>query len=293
MQNNDIWDQIEQTGFGEHLDEEMFEYISAYCDGECAPKERRLVEAYLSENPQARALLADLRSQTALLTEGSQDPPAWLRESILNKTVKRTALKWPIWAGTAAAAAACTVGFLLFAKFPAPARSGALAANTGNPRKETQVLPARPPKVSKETAQELVDMKKNPGRESLKTSAPRVVQAVYSPGNKVEAEAEPSAAAKQPPSAPKANKVVPPANVPAAYASVDYAAVGRAQPAAPDPVPMASQQETQESMVAEGRKEEGPVMTDAREKLRSKLKKLNDEQKDEAQRDLKKSFASK
>ena len=114
MGNKDIWDAIETAGSGEHLDEEMFEFISAYADGECSAKERRLVEAYLAENANGRELLADLRMQTSMLSEDLVDSPDWLRASILSKTTERRTLKWPFAAGIAATAAAAAAVALIY-----------------------------------------------------------------------------------------------------------------------------------------------------------------------------------
>lgn len=105
MGNRDIWDEIELVSKAEHLDEEMFEYLSAYADGECTAKERRLVEAYLAESAEARAQLAELRMQASMAADGFVDPPEWLRGAILAKTVDRPRLKWPFAAALTAATA--------------------------------------------------------------------------------------------------------------------------------------------------------------------------------------------
>lgn len=105
MGNRDIWDEIELVSKAEHLDEEMFEYLSAYADGECTAKERRLLEAYLAESAEARAQLAELRMQASMAADGFVDPPEWLRGAILAKTVDRPRLKWPFAAALTAATA--------------------------------------------------------------------------------------------------------------------------------------------------------------------------------------------
>jgi hypothetical protein len=103
----DIWDELQISAPAESLDEEMFELLSAYLDGECSVKERRLVEAYLAGSPQALGVLADLRSHAALLSH-QFEPPASLRTAILAATIgnrkPRTAWRWVVPAGLAAAA---------------------------------------------------------------------------------------------------------------------------------------------------------------------------------------------
>ncbi|MCH8275761.1 MAG: hypothetical protein IH851_13345 [Armatimonadetes bacterium] len=115
----DIWDQIEMATQPGSLDEEIFELISAYADGECSSKERRLVEAYLQENPRAREVLGELRAQAALFQEQAEEPPAWLRDAVLSRTTRRPALRVlggpPARAGAVvAAAAAVWLGVVLW-----------------------------------------------------------------------------------------------------------------------------------------------------------------------------------
>src|SRR6185503_17613224 len=104
MQNNDIWDEIEKRSHGESMSEEMFEFLSAYADGECNPKERRLVEAYLTESAEARAVLSDLRRQAAIMAEDIRNSPAGLSDAIFAATVRRRGIAWPSVAGFAGAA---------------------------------------------------------------------------------------------------------------------------------------------------------------------------------------------
>ena len=114
MPNHDIWDELELTSTGEHLDEEMFEYLSAYVDGECSVKERRLVEAYLAESAAARELLADLRSQAAWTAEDLQNPPAWLHQAILDKVKRSRRFAWkPMVAWSLAGATVVVAAFLI------------------------------------------------------------------------------------------------------------------------------------------------------------------------------------
>lgn len=92
-ENKDIWDDIESQSHGESLDEEMFEFISAYADGECTLKERRLVEAYLSESRHAQRLLADIRSTGALFQSTTHTPPDLVTDQIFAKTTRRARTK--------------------------------------------------------------------------------------------------------------------------------------------------------------------------------------------------------
>ncbi|HWP31775.1 MAG TPA: zf-HC2 domain-containing protein [Fimbriimonadales bacterium] len=107
----DIWDELEKA-FDDHgsLDEEMFELLSAYLDGACSHKERRLVEAYLEEVPGAEKVLAELRSQSSLVRV-SEEPPSWLRESIFSKTTQRRNI--PVLALRASPAAAVIVSVVV------------------------------------------------------------------------------------------------------------------------------------------------------------------------------------
>jgi len=99
----DIWDELERAFDHGSLDEEMFELLSAYLDDACSHKERRLVEAYLEEIPSAKRVLAELRYQSSLIRT-SEEPPFWLRESILSKTTRRFSL--PVFALRASPVAA-------------------------------------------------------------------------------------------------------------------------------------------------------------------------------------------
>lgn len=92
--NKDIWDDIEAGLPAESLEDEMFELVSAYSDGECSPKERRLVEAYLGENEVGRTLLADLRMASGSIGYSSPQPPSWLNAAILQKTTRKQGFPW-------------------------------------------------------------------------------------------------------------------------------------------------------------------------------------------------------
>ncbi len=89
MNRQDIWDELEQNRPPLTLEEEMFELVSAYYDGECSLKEQKLVEAYLSENAHASHLLEDLRFLHTLWNQSEVTPPPTLREAILRSTTRR------------------------------------------------------------------------------------------------------------------------------------------------------------------------------------------------------------
>ena len=92
--NKDIWDDIEAGLPAGGLEDEMFELVSAYSDGECSPKERRLVEAYLGQSEKGRSLIEDLRRTSASISQGNPEPPRWLRNAILEKTTQRKGNPW-------------------------------------------------------------------------------------------------------------------------------------------------------------------------------------------------------
>lgn len=121
---HDIWDELESASSPDSLEEEMFYLISAYADGECSPKERRLVEAYLAENPEAREMLSEIRAQAAMLGSVSAEPPTWLREAILSATTRRRTMLGSLGiqrlAGLAGCAAAIAFGVVFWPRTPVP-----------------------------------------------------------------------------------------------------------------------------------------------------------------------------
>lgn len=139
----DIWDEIEQVCPPDSLDDEMFELISAYADGECSTKERRLVEAYLAENPAAEQILSEIRIQSSVMLHQAE-PPSWLKEEILKQTIgvsKPKALPTLRWAIPALAAAAIA-GIWLYPRTntnqPGPTGADLLAVTPGKPSNSSE-----------------------------------------------------------------------------------------------------------------------------------------------------------
>jgi hypothetical protein len=267
MGNHDIWDEIERAGTGQHLSEEMFEYISAYADGECNAKERRLVEAYVAENAEARALLADLRSQSAMVGEDMVDSPDWLRTAILRKTVEKRAARWPFAAGLAAATAAAAIVAVTHLPDDAPRVEdrGMFAQN--DPQSPSVALAPEtiPPPIANEppTIEQIdkgaVEQPATRTRIPERNSTPlRTVSAPVNhpdPGEHDPVELEEKTATDT-----------------ETYAVVEYGS-GRFQPKQPDPIDGSATQPS-ETAKAAPRPE---VLPDAREKLRDKVRKLNEE----------------
>lgn len=138
-QDKDIWDDIEMASQPDDLDTEMFELLSAYVDGECTAKEKRLVTAYLSSSSRAQDLLADLRAQAYLISETAL-PPVWLKEAILVGTVGKASTparwgNWKLFVPTAAAVALVGAALLNWEWPIAPKQVGenAAATNPGVP----------------------------------------------------------------------------------------------------------------------------------------------------------------
>ncbi|GEM_PF-7041084 len=144
----DIWDELQISAPAESLDEEMFELLSAYLDGECSVKERRLVDAYLAGSPQAMGVLSDLRAQAALLSE-QFEPPAALKAEILSRTTgdrkPRTAWRWAVPAALAAAAL-----FAGVVRLNAPTSGQGRFSDLAAMRTERSTAPVTKPAAEKE-----------------------------------------------------------------------------------------------------------------------------------------------
>ena len=267
MGNRDIWDEIELAGTGEHLDEEMFEYLSAYADGECTAKERRLVEAYLTESPEAREQLADLRMQAAIASEGMSDPPDWLHTAIMSKTIDRPRLRWPFAAGITAAAAGAAALALYFAQPIESAESKAdlIAANVVDepmvsepPSIVPDVRPTSPPAAGGQTSESTpVRM----ASRSLRRPERDIAQASR-------AVAEQPVASTQAPSPPVVEEPDP---------EVTYAVVEHRSGSFESKQPDVFDSEPSAEPARTGGTAAPAVLPDAREKLRDKVRKMNEE----------------
>lgn len=278
---HDIWDELELATGPESLEEEMFYLISAYADGECSPKERRLVEAYLAERPEARDLLAELRAQTALVSSEVYDPPAHLRMAILEATTRRpTLLRRVVFSRPVALAATAS----------AIAAFGLILWPKERPREPlvdvvafTDSVPA-PPQISPATTGGVVE---------AQAGAPAVVS-----------DAEPSAgrprpslrAVSRPVQAPVSVQVVPGAgsrpdpknghtagsgaamSAPTVRMGPESGPVARAVPEQPDVVALAGASWEAEDTVGDSRQSEtkaAETVRDPREELRRRLRAVN------------------
>jgi hypothetical protein len=264
MGNRDIWDEIELAGKGEHLEEEMFEFLSAYADDECSPKERRLVEAYLAESAAAREVLADLRAQAAFTSEGTQDAPEWLRNAILSRTSRKPRLAWPFAAGIGAtAAAAASFAFVLLSNEVEQPSSKFIAALV------PQDLGLQPPDIEtpkpKPNAKQPDAQTKSPERSERVVKAETLYVSTKSqaPGNKPLAVPEPS-------------KLIVAEKVPdpeVTYAVAEYGG-GKFEDKQPD---VDQIQPSAAETNVQPRATSPTVLPDAREKLRDRVKKINEE----------------
>ncbi len=252
----------------------MFEFLSAYADGECTPKERRLVEAYLSENADGRAFLAELRSQSAFVAGDAVEPPDWLGEAILAKTSRKNRrFGWPVAAGFAASAAAAAFAIALFWPVKPVLHPPLLAANEVSVRPPANKTIAWPKVASAPSVKKSV-----PVRQRVKKEQPEIIQVI----NMAEGVDEAPLPVKlsQMRSTPKPSNPA----VTVSYTGADYSQGQKAEPTAPDVVAMAAQtsddhKEPTATAPIEKRAE-GAVLPDARERLRERLKKLNQERKD-------------
>lgn len=266
MGNHDIWDEIERAGTGEHLSEEMFEYISAYADCECNAKERRLVEAYIAENSDARELLADLRSQSAMVGDGTVDSPDWLRSSILKSTIDKRTTRWPFAAGIAAATATAAIVAVTYLPNDAsvePDRNVLAMNEPQMPKVMDQTPDVIAPAIPKsEPAIDKAETK-TVEQPQLRTRTPQsntgTLMTVSTPVN------HPEATAPEPTPETTDTEAV-------TYAVVEYGS-GRFQPKQPDPVDASATQSAETAKPAP----RPEVLPDAREKLRDKVRKLNEE----------------
>lgn len=271
MGNRDIWDELELTGRGEHLDEEMFEFLSAYVDGECSAKERRLVEAYLTESSAASALLAELRTQAAFVSEESVEPPNWLTESILSKTVGKRKARWPFAAGLAATCAAAAIAAV--ATLPRgvdDSRRNDVFASAVN---EGPVFSAPAPDTNRIGSAELPPLQPAAKAKSRVLDTPRRLaefRTVASPA-RTESTGVSKVEVVESAPAPSGPPVIEPD---VTYAVVEYGS-GRFQPKQPD---MVDGSQSLEQSPPSG--EKPTVLPDARERLRDQVRKVNEKKLD-------------
>ncbi|MGI8924887.1 MAG: anti-sigma factor family protein [Fimbriimonadales bacterium] len=281
MNNNDIWDELELSGHGENLDEEMFEFVSAYVDGECTPKERRLVEAYLAESRAAREALASLRSQAALLASETPEPPAWLGEAILTKTVGRRRFAWQAAGALATCGAAAALLFAVFnpTQLPSPKPDLPLVATNLDPGPTVELpklsSPAAAPLARKVTAG---TPRMNRGAEApLAKKQPRTLAVLATkPVARPSARNKPTA---QPVS--RQGSIKPPTT----YAHIDDGRFERPEPRQFDAIPGT---DAEWSLVNTAPAGSPKVLPTAAQKLRDRIRKLN-----EQNRDIKEAVGSK
>lgn len=142
---HDIWDAIEDASLPQSLDEEMFELISAYADGECTNKEKRLVEAYLAENSTAREVLASMRIHSELMMGISEEPPAWLESTIFEKTTRKEPflkLSWlrRVWIPVGSLSAAGILALMLLSSnSPVSTKQEKYALDTQKPESSSPI----------------------------------------------------------------------------------------------------------------------------------------------------------
>jgi len=293
----DIWDALENEGHGERLEEEMFAFLSAYADGENDARERRLVEAYLREEPDAERLLGFIRSTDAALAADTAEPPSGLREAIFARTTRKPAL-WRGWVGrTAAAAGAAAALMAVVWSLRSDAPRSEIASLTAPPVSRGTEEPAlEQPTVGSEAPTEPIAGDEVPISSARHEPAPRPGAGEIRQGREHQSEL----ADTRPPggaggrgvilaSNPTGNRVPPtPASferpTPTVYSSEEPVTV-RAEPKPIDPMAM-EQPSPEDRRVAAGggssggAKEKPPVLPDAREKLREALQKANEERDD-------------
>ncbi|HET6643940.1 MAG TPA: hypothetical protein VFG65_00410 [Fimbriimonadales bacterium] len=267
MKDKDIWDDLDSTRRGESLHEEMFEFISAYADGECAPNERRLVQAFLEENESARHLLAELRAQSSLVASDQTKAPAWMAEQILAKTSRNRSFGWPRIAALAASGAAAALIISVLNKGEAP---GPLAVE---PDLIAQVVPPKMPALGDLPR---ITPAPNP-RHAVETLSETRVEPRHASVPVTKLVRNSDKAAVRPPAGKKeAPVVIPKTDAAATYAYIDRTGSDRAEPAQIDAVANAGSR-VQPVPATPSRQEDQPkILPDAAERLREKVKELSE-----------------
>jgi len=294
----DIWDALENEGHGERLEEEMFAFLTAYADGETNARERRLVEAYLREEPDAERLLGFIRSTDAALAADSVEPPSSLREAILARTTRKPVL-WKGWAGRLAVAsgAAATVFAVVWSlRSDAPNSNTAAFTTppiTRGPEKTAFEQPTPAMEAPGETAshEESSMPAGSPEPASRPTSAQLRPSREQTPDHRsVDSEGGVRAGAGTMilTGNPAGNRVAP---TPPLHEGPSLTVYSSEEPVTvrvePKPIdPMAMEQSSQEDRRAVGgggatkTREKLSILPDARERLRETLQKANEERDD-------------
>lgn len=279
---HDIWDELELNSAPESLVEEMFYLISAYADGECSWKERRLVEAYVAEQRGAREMLSEIRSQTALIGSERCEAPDWLRDAILNSTtrrprlLKRVVFSRPV-AFAVAASALLAAGLLLW-----PTRKtveigpiGEVVAVTDSRPKQPDFSPRYTGGTVNSHSTELTvvsDADTRPRRPLTTASRLRQASPVASSGG------SPSGAARPEPRNGHAASSTTSSTAPGVRMGPEAGPVPRAVPEQPDVVALAGMSSEGEESLVESRQPESKTVEtgkDPREGLRKRLRAVN------------------
>ena len=270
MKDKDIWDDLDSTRRGESVREEMFEFISAYADGECAPNERRLVEAFLEESEAARQLLAELRAQASLVASDQTEAPAWIAERILAKTSRKPTLRWPKIAALTAsgAAAALIISILNKGEAPVPLviKPDLIAQNL--PPKQPalgdlpRITPAPNPRQAAET---LSESHAEPRHASV--SVTKLIRSS-------------DKAAKPPVGKKEAPIVIAKTDAATTYAYIDRTGSDRAEPTQIDAVANAGSRVPPIPATPTRQEDQPKILPDAAERLREKVKELNESNND-------------
>jgi hypothetical protein len=207
--------------------------------------------------------------QSAISLEGQADPPAWLRDAIMAKTVDRPRLKWPFAAGIAAATAGAAALAVYWAQ-PAitPPTEDLIATNViDEPSLE-------PPIVDPVNPEPVVEAPVN----NEVTELPTTAQQSQRPSSNFVAASRSVTPQEQPkqeqPKSPEIKQPTPKQPDPAiTYAVSEYGAtkLDAEKPDVYDAEPPAADT-TRNSTVTTP-----PVLPDAREKLRDKVRKMNQE----------------
>jgi hypothetical protein len=293
----DIWDALENEGHGERLEEEMFVFLSAYADAETDARERRLVEAYLREEPDAERQLGFIRSTDAALAADTVEPPAGLREAIFARTTRKPALSWR-WAGrmvvaSGMAAVVLVVAWVLRSDTPTSSEVASLTpASVSRGSVETALPPPSPPEntaIAPHVGEEVREQPATTGsRKRMAPSEPSHGPAPASDGRASQGESGPGGGSMVLATNPTVGRTPPTPSsferpIPTLYSGEEPVTV-RAEPKPIDP--MAMEQPSQEDRRSPGdggnsaKAEKPPVLPDAREKLREALQKANEERDD-------------